>query len=858
MGWLLLDFRQAVRQLAARPGFTLAAVLILAVGIGANTATFSLVNGLLLRPLPYPDSEAIVSVGQAPSGRPGRAILSNAQLRLLRADARSFEELAAFSPFPAAWNGPDGPVTLWGNAVTPSLFPLLRTPPRLGRAFSEAEAVEGADRVVLLSHRTWTNRFGSDPSVVGAPIELDDEPYIVVGVLPEGLEFPRPLVEFWRPLVIPPDEPPAVGGIVFTGVFTAVGRLRNGVSPEQAATEVRTILAREVAERPRPPGRELETRVVSLREERGRPFRPALVMLAAATGLVLLMACANVAGLLLARGIVRRRELAVRGVLGAGRGRIVRQLLTESVVLSIAGGAVGLAVAIGIARAAPVLVPRNVPGLGEVGVDGAVLAFTAAVSAVAGLLFGTLPALAWSRVDLTRTLNETGASAGGFGRLRANRGQAALAVSQVALALVLLTGAGLLLRSFVALVTLDLGFEPSNVVGARIMDPAGSRVFRRGGRIGPGEVQEMNAAARRASETLLARLERVAALPGVDAVALSSRGPLDPGPSLPIEVAGRPAPTDPREGLQAGIRTVSPGYADVMRLRLQAGRFFTDRDTAGSPRVTVVSESFAREAFGGEPAVGQRLVSAIRLPPGFGRGAGGRAGQPPGAGERSDEPWVVIGVVADVTSPFGLDSFMPAAESDIYLSMLQPGMDPMPMFATPTVSVRTAGDPRAVVPFLQEALADVRPGAQVSAMPLETMLSAQAAQPRFYALCASIFAAVALLLAAFGLYSLLSYTVSQRRREIGVRVALGAAHRDVLMLVVRQGGALVTAGVVIGLLAAAAAARIVESVLFGVAPADPLTFAAVTAVLLVVGFFACWLPARRAARIAPMDVLREA
>ena len=582
-------------------------------------------------------------------------------------------------------------------------------------------------------------------------------------------------------------------------------------------------------------------------------------MLAAATGLVLLMACANVAGLLLARGIVRRRELAVRGVLGAGRGRIVRQLLTESVVLSIAGGAVGLAVAIGIARAAPVLVPRNVPGLGEAGVDGAVLAFTAAVSAVAGLLFGTLPALAWSRVDLARTLNETGASAGGFGRLRANRGQAALAVSQVALALVLLTGAGLLLRSFVALVTLDLGFEPSGVVGADIMtDPVGGRMFRRGGRIGPDEVQELNAAARRASETLLARLERVAALPGVDAVALSSRGPLDPGPSLPIEVAGRPAPTDPRGRLQAGIRTVSPGYADVMRLRLQAGRFFTDRDTAGSPRVTVVSESFAREAFGGEPAVGQRLVSAIRLPPGFGRGAGGRAGQPPGAGERSDEPWVVIGVVADVTSPFGLDSFMPAAAGDIYLSMLQPGMDPMPMFATPTVSVRTAGDPRAVVPFLQEALADVRPGAQVSAMPLETMLSAQAAQPRFYALCASIFAAVALLLAAFGLYSLLSYTVSQRRREIGVRVALGAAHRDVLMLVVRQGGALVAAGVVSGLLAAAAAARIVESVLFGVAPADPLTFAMVTAVLLVVGFFACWLPARRAARIDPMDVLREA
>ena len=339
---------------------------------------------------------------------------------------------------------------------------------------------------------------------------------------------------------------------------------------------------------PRPPGLELETLVMSLREARGLPFRPALLMLAAATGLVLL------------------------------------QLLTESVVLSIAGGAVGPAVAVGIARAAPALVPRNVPGFAEVGIDGAVLAFTAAVSIITGLLFGTLPALAWSRVDLARTLNESGASARGFGRLRANRGQAALAVSQVALALMLLPGAGLLLHSFVALVTLDLGFEPSNVVGARIMDPAGSGVFLRGGRIGPDEVQEMNEAARLASETLLARLERIAELPGVDAVALSSSMPLDPaGPILPVEVAGRPAPTDPRERLQAGIRTVSPGYADVMRLRLQAGRFFTDRDAAGSPRVAMVSESFAREAFGREAALGQRLVSAIRFRPGFGRGASG-------------------------------------------------------------------------------------------------------------------------------------------------------------------------------------------------------------------------------------------
>ena len=279
-----------------------------------------------------------------------------------------------------------------------------------------------------------------------------------------------------------------------------VGRLRDGVSPEQAETEVHVILERAGSERPRLPGFDRETRVMSVREERARPFRPALLMLAVATGLVLLITCANVAGLLLARGIVRQRELAVRGALGAGRGRIVGQLLSESIVLSVAAGVVGLAMAVGIARAAPALVPRNVSGLAEVGVDGAVLAFTVGVSVVAGLLFGTAPAVAWSRVDLARTLNEAGASAGGFGRPRANRGQAALAVAQVALALVLLTGAGLLLRSFVSLVTLELGFEPANVVVARIVDPGGDRVFQRGGRIGPDEVEASYAAARRASE----------------------------------------------------------------------------------------------------------------------------------------------------------------------------------------------------------------------------------------------------------------------------------------------------------------------------------------------------------------------
>ncbi len=854
MAGLLHDLRHAVRQLRARPGFTLAVLVILAAGIGANTAAFSLVNGLLLRPLPWPESESIVVVGQTPAERPGRPLLSFAALRRLQ-DARSFEHVAAYAPLSVVRDGPDGPADLVGAAVTPSLFPLLRAAPRIGRLFTEAEAVEGADRVVLLSHRAWTGRFGSDPDVVGAPVVLDGDPHVVLGVLPAGFDFPGPRMDLWKPLVVPPDEPPPDSGVVFLGVLAGIGRLRPGVSPAQAEVEARAILERaDVAGPPRSRGPEFETRVSRLREERARPFRPALLLLAAATGLLLAMACANVAGLLLARGIVRRRELALRGALGAGRGRIIRHLLTESVVLGAAGGALGLAVAFGILRVAPLLAPGDVPGLDEAGIDRGVLAFAAGLSLAAGLLFGAAPAFAWSRVDLARTLNEEGAApAAGFGRFRTNGGQAALAVAQVALALVLLTGAGLLLRSFVALVTVDLGLDPANVVTAGVQSRATSRLFGgAGGRIGPDELAEMDAAFRRSAETLLARLDRIAALPGVDAVALSSGMPLFPAVSVqPVDVAGRPPPRDPRDVRMASIRTVSPGYAEALRLRLRAGRFFTDRDTAGSPRVAVVSESFARGAFRGEPAVGQRLVPSAFSFPGGGPGGGGPGGGGPGGGAA----WEVVGVVADVASPF-MPAGMPAA-SEIYLSMLQPGMSRMPAFDVPTVAVRAGENPLAVVPFLREVLAEVEPGMPVSTMALDTLLSARAAQPRFYAACAGVFGMAALALAAFGLYAVLGYAVSRRRREIGIRVALGAERRDVLLLVLRQGGAIVAAGVLLGLLAAAAGVRIIESTLFGVTPADPLTFAAVTAVLAAAALLACWLPARRAARIDPLEVLRE-
>ncbi|MXY26399.1 MAG: ABC transporter permease [Acidobacteria bacterium] len=845
---LFSDLAGVVRQLVARPRFTLATLLVLALAIGANTAIFSVVNGLLARPLPYPEAQRIVSVGQWSPDRSAPPSVSSVALQRLWDGAHSFEQLGAFTSLGVVWESPDGPVPLYGAVVTPSLFTLLRTSPSLGTLFTERHAVEGADRVVALSHQIWTRRFGSDQAILGAPISLNGEPHVVIAVLPESFDFFERDVDFWKPLVVRADEPP-VGSATIHSTYIGVGRLREGVSAERAETEVSTILDRPDASLPLMPGVQFETRVVPFREEQVRPYRRALLMFALATALVLLMACANVGGLLLARGIVRRRELAIRDALGAGRGRIVRLLLVESVVLSVAGGALGLAVAAGLVRAVPALSPSHIPGLAEIGLDGLMLTFAAGLSLVAGGLSGAAPAMVCSRVDPWQTLGRGSLLAvGGFGRFRPSRVQAGLAVVQVALALVVVSTAGLLLRSFVARVTLDLGFDPTNVVVAQVHTQAVDRVFSgAGGQIGPEAFAEMDVALRSTAERLLLRMDRVAGLPQVNAVALASSAPMSPANSTQaIVVAGQPPPIDARDQLLASTRTVSAEYAEVMRLRVQAGRFFTDRDTAGSPLVAVVSESFARQAFGGEPAVGQRLATAGLGFPGFA----------PGDGARTDETWEVVGVVADVTGPPG-SALAEASSSVVYSSILQPSMNRLPALGTPTIVVRTADDPEPVVPFLREVVADVDPRGRITMGTLETQLAARAAQPRFFAMCALIFGAVALLLAAFGLYGALSYAFSQRQREIGVRRALGATRGDVLRLVVREGTALVAVGAVLGLCGTVATTHLIESVLFGVTPLDPLTLAAGMTVLIAVALFACWLPARQAARIRPIEALRE-
>ncbi len=844
-GWRWLDdlgrdVRHAVRGLGRSPGFAATVVLVLALGIGANSAMFGIVHGMLIRPLPYPDSEALVRVGERFRRLTESVFLTNGTMPRIVEEAESFEQLAAYRESSEDWNGPDGAVTLNGASVSPSLFPLLRARPHLGRLFTEEEARMGADRVVLLSHRAWATRFGSDPDVVGSVLDFGDAPHTVVGVLEEGFYFPNPDGELWTPFVIPQQE----GGAFAVLILTTLGRLRDGVSPERAAAEVRTILQRSDDRMTRslrgaaatgdPP--EVEARVIPLQEEMVAGYRPALLALTAATLLVLSIACINVAGLLLARGVARRRALAVCAALGAGRGRLLRQLLTESIVLSLGGGALGLAAATVVLRAVPALVPGDIARLHEVSVDGVVLAFTLGLSVAVGLLFGAVPAWQWSRRDLVRTLNEGGAqSTGGFRLLRSSRTRALLATSQVALALLLLVGAGLLLRSFVGLVTVDRGYDPANVIAARVSNPTLGIPLSG---VTPEMMAELRTENLRFSEALLGGTERLASLPGVTAIGLSSGLPLASSNrrTAAVSVDGRPPPSDPSELPQAGLQFTSPGYFDVMRLRLRQGRRYSRLDAAGSPRVVVVNETFARALFGGEPAVGQR----VRF----------RAGS-----DGADEPWEVIGVVADIRYE-GRTFTDPTPEA--FFSTHQIEEAPAFSFFGPAfIAARTAGDPLAVIPFLQEAVTEAHPRARLEdVMTMDARLSSIVAQPRFYAAFVGFFAALAVFLAAFGVYGLLSYTVAQRQAEIAIRMALGAQRGDVLALVVRQGAVLVGTGAVLGLVAAAASSRILESFLYGVATDDVLTFIGAPVVLVAVALVACWLPARRATRVEPMRTLR--
>ena len=711
---------------------------------------------------------------------------------------------------PGFWSavfGVDGSSTLSGRAVSPAVFTVLRATPHLGRLFVDDDARSGADRVVLLSFDAWTNRFGSDPDIVGTTIALDGAAHTVVGVLPDGFYFPTRTEEFWKPLVIRPFRLPSPenGRTGYFSLHAAIARLRPGVSPTRAAVEARVL-------RWPQPG---TLSVVRLRDELAREYRPALLALAAATALVLLIACINVSGLLLARGVTRRQSLAICAALGAGRGRLVRQLLSESLVLGVVGGTIGVAMAGWLLRAAPALVPGSVAWSDAVGVDGRVLLAGVGFSVATGLMAGVVPAFQWSRLNLTRTLNEGGtATTGGFRQPRANRAWGAVVVGQVASAVVLLVGAGLLLRSFVALVVIDRGFDPVNVVTARL---SGADTIVAPGRTG--------------LPTLIERLNGLTQRAGVEAAGVTSDLPLVSGHTLSV---GLRTP-DRDEFVTVRVRLASGGYFRALGLRLQSGRAVTDRDTEAGPPVAVINETLAREVFGGDPAVGRQL----RLPP-------------------FDTPLEVVGVLADVRE-MGLGSADRYGE--VYLPVRQPAaaaalaLDRLP--EAPFIAVRATGGPEAAVTLLREAVAEVAPYARLDDVrTLDERLSESVASPRFHALLAATFSALALVLAATGIYGLLSFVTSERRREMGLRLALGARRGDILALVVGRGAVLVVLGLAAGVPAAAAGTRLLASFLFGIGQLDGRTFLAAPLVVVAAALLACWLPARRVSRIDPAATLR--
>ncbi len=811
MDTFLQDIRHGLRVLIKSPGFTAVALGTLTLGIGATTAVFGVVNATLLRPLPYPDADRLVRIQEEHPMNRGRempAFMTSDTLEAWRENPQAIDQIAGYTGRSFTYQDESEPVRVRGAAVSPALFPLLRATAWLGRVFTEDEEASAAQPVAVLSYARWQTRHDADPRVLGRLITLDDVSYSVIGVMPEGFYFPDRETEIWIPLTLTtPQQRP---GQRFIIAFSGLARLKDGVSLAQAEAEGQTIVGRQA---PLAPGMAAPTlRLVGFHDEMVGDVRPALLALMAAVGFVLLIATANLANLLLARGAARQRELAVRAAIGAGRGRLIRQLVTESVALSVIGGGLGLAAAYWILGVLPSFAPAGIPGLGEAGIDATVLAFALAASVGAGVLFGTVPALQASRFDLVRALNEGAAQmGGGFRFRRGNRTRSVLVVAEVALALMLLVGAGLLVRSFVTLATVDPGFDPTNVLTVELNLPR-------------PQYSDLTAANALFDQVL----ERTAGRPGVEAVGLVSSLPLTPGESLiAFRIQGQAAPTSREEMTAARPQLVSPGYLDAMGLRLVAGRFVTDQDTDSSPRVFVVNEAFASAYFPGEEVVGQRLN--------LGRG----------------EPTEIVGVVGDVHHR-GLDS---RPQPELYFSYRQS----LSGQGAPRASIvaRTTGDPLALVPFLRQDILDLNPSLPIdNVMTMEARLSSSVAQPRFYALVLGVFAAGALALAMVGIYGVLAYTVSRRSREIGLRMALGADGGRIRNLVIRQGALLVGVGVAFGLAGALVTTRALESLLFGVTTLDLPTLIAVPVVLVTVAIVACYVPVRRATRVNPMDALR--
>ncbi|HVT39566.1 MAG TPA: ABC transporter permease [Gemmatimonadaceae bacterium] len=805
---LLTELRQdagyAVRTLRRAPGFTLVAALTLALGIGANTAIFSVVRGILLRPLPFQDPDGLVMVAASYSGSKP-APLSPANAYDWREQSQSFSSMAVLDGHSAVLTGDGEPERLRGFDVSGDFFSLLGVRAVRGRtAFTAEESAWKGPKSVLMAESVWRSRYGADSSLVGRLITLDNERYQVVGIVPSESAWPTGAV-LWFPFAYDPATLAQSRGAVY---LNAVARLMPGVSLERATADLAGIAKRLEKQYP-DQNTGLSAVVVPMRKWITGDLRLPLLVLLGGVGFVLLIACANVANLLLVRGVGRESELAVRTALGAGRGRLVRQLVTESVVLSLLGGATGLALAVIGTTLLVKAAPQNIPRLGSIHVDGLVLFFTLAIALLTGLVFGLIPARQLVQPDIAQTLREGGRGLGA--RSSSRRARQTLVVAEVALSVMLLAGAGLLIRSFNRLMSVDPGFRTDHSISFATSLP------------------DVKYASPELQAAFLASLmERIHALPGVQSAGAGFGMPLTPFRfGFSFTIVGRP-PLKPADRPSAEVRVATPDYFPTMGIPIVKGRGFTAADRAGGARVLLVTETAAKQFFGGEDPIGKHVIF------------GYRRGTQPLEGD-------IVGVVGDVKQ---------SSLAATTLPQFWAPYDQWPMSSF-NVVMHTTRDPQAVVADARRAMHELDPNlALAQVKTLDSVLTDSVAQPRFYMVLLTAFGAVAIALSAIGIYGVIAYLVGQRSREIGIRIALGASSRNVVGIVVREGAVMVALGLGVGLAGALALTQLMGALLFGIKATDPATYLAVTVVLATVAFAASCIPAWRAAHVDPALAMR--
>ena len=818
IGSIWQDARYAARGFGRAPGFAAVVVVTLALGIGATTAIFSVLDGVILRPLPYPNIDRLVVLRERSTAAAGFNVISVSWPNFVdwRAQNRVFERLALFRPMNVNLTGSGDAERLNASLASADLFATMGLSPIAGRTFLAAEDEAGTEQVAVISERLWRSRFNSDPGLVGRTISLNGDAHTVVGVMPADMRYPSRLTDVWLPLGLFVQSFPPRGA--HPGL-TAIGRIKPGISVDQAGAEMETIAQRLAAQYPSS-NKNTRVSITPFYDSVVSNIRPALIVLSSAVIVVLLIACANLANLMLSRAEARHREVAIRAALGAGRRRILQQFLVESVLLAAAGGVVGAVLATWLVKLFVASQPATVPRIDLIAVDARVLVFTALVSVATGLMFGLMPALRTSAPDLLSTMKNSGRGTG----KRAGRVRSVLVVAEVAMALMLLVGAGLMIRSFGRLMSVDLGFDPSRVVTARLTLPerrypelAGWTTFHR----------EL--------------LTRITAIPGVEAAGLNSAVPLEGGGSeAPVIAEGDAMPTPDRPATTTLFQTASPGYLKAMGIQLLAGRDFSDRDRAGNTGVAIVDETLVAKLMRGADPIGKRIAFEF---------SGGH-------GPHMEPMWrEVVGVVRHVrhygmaSEPPFVQVYVPFEQIPSYMIQRRPSMALVARTTLPQESLAAA---------MRRELASLdRDIPLYNVQTMERYRAQESEQQRLSVLLLSGFSALALTLAVVGIYGVLSYSVSQRTQEIGVRMALGATRSDVLRLVVGHGMLLAGTGLVVGVAAAMAATRILSAMLYQISPRDPATFVVLASVLGLVALAASAVPAMRATRVDPMKALRS-